>query len=203
MEPWDGAALICLRQENNPYVLRLDLDQDNKKIRPRSTCKAMSVPTLDTMLTIQNYIFPSLPPANIPINADASQILGFSSSGYICFVIMRKALKSRNNDIQPSREIRFAAFILADAKDINVSRIRSLQFHDLLWNGSETRINFLIPYRDTVCSFQFTRSPLYALHKDNQDKPNRSSFFLGESERAIMGVFQKVLPPSIIGWDGW
>ena len=68
------------------YCALSGLDQDNKKdsttfndIRP---CIG-ELPTLDTMLTIQNYIFPENLTTKYSINADASQIVGFSSSGYM------------------------------------------------------------------------------------------------------------------------
>ena len=75
------------------YCALSGLDQDNKKdsttfndIRP---CIG-ELPTLDTMLTIQNYIFPENLPTKYSINADASQIVGFSSSGSVSYTHLTK-----------------------------------------------------------------------------------------------------------------
>ena len=117
---------------------------------------------------------------------------------------MRKALNpERNNDIQPRGDT-LCKFILADAKDINVSPDTITRFQTFYWNTDQDRMNFLIPYRDTVYQLSSSHSitPLYALHKDNQDKPTGLRSFLENPNGLFMGVFQKS-SPAIYNWLGW
>lgn len=159
----NGLNLFYDKKTTRMYCALSGLDQDNKKdsttfndIRP---CIG-ELPTLDTMLTIQNYIFPENLPTKYSINADA--------------------------------------------KDINVSPDTITRFQTFYWNTDQDRINFLIPYRDTVYQLSSSHSitPLYALHKDNQDKPTGLRSFLENPNGLFMGVFQKG-SPAIYNWLGW
>ena len=96
-------------------------------------------------------------------------------------------------------------FILADAKDINVSPDTITRFQTFYWNTDQDRINFLIPYRDTVYQLSSSHSITPFMRFIKTIKINRPVFvlFLENPNGLFMGVFQKVLPPSIIGWDGW
>ena len=159
----NGLNLFYDKKTTRMYCALSGLDQDNKKdsttfndIRP---CIG-ELPTLDTMLTIQNYILPENLPTKYSINADA--------------------------------------------KDINVSPDTITRFQTFYWNTDQDRINFLIPYRDTVYQLSSSHSitPLYALHKDNQDKPTGLRSFLENPNGLFMGVFQKG-SPAIYNWLGW
>lgn len=192
----NGLNLFYDKKTTRMYCALSGLDQDNKKdsttfndIRP---CIG-ELSTLDTMLTIQNYIFPENLPTKYSINADASQIVGFSSSGYMLCDYAEGSKIPKGITTFNLRGDTLCKFILADAKDINVSPDTITRFQTFYWNTDQDRINFLIPYRDTVYQLSSSHSitPLYTLHKDNQDKPIRSSFFLGESEWAIYGSLSK------------
>ena len=119
---------------------------------------------------------------------------------------MRKALKSRKELTTFNlRGDTLCKFILADAKDINVSPDTITRFQTFYWNTDQDRMNFLILIAIRYTSFQVpTRSPLY-MRFIKTIKINRPVFVL--SWRIRMGYlwesFKKVLPPSIIGWDGW
>lgn len=189
------------------YCALSGLDQDNKKdsttfndIRP---CIG-ELPTLDTMLTIQNYIFPENLTTKYSINADASQIVGFSSSGYMLCDYAEGSKIPKGITTFNLRGDTLCKFILADTKDINVSPDTITRFQTFYWNTDQDRINFLIPYRDTVYQLSSSHSitPLYALHKDNQDKPTGLRSFLENPNGLFMGVFQKG-SPAIYNWLGW
>ena len=62
----------------------------------------------------------------------------------------------------------------------------------------------MIPYRDAVYQLSSSHSitPLYTLHKDNQDKPTGLRSFLENPNGLFMGVFQKG-SPAIYNWLGW
>ena len=117
------------------YCALSGLDQDNKKdsttfndIRP---CIG-ELSTLDTMLTIQNYIFPENLPTKYSINADASQIVGFSSSGYMLCDYAEGSKIPKGITTFNLRGDTLCKFILADAKDINVSPDTITRFQTFL-----------------------------------------------------------------------
>lgn len=120
----NGLNLFYDKKTTRMYCALSGLDQDNKKdsttfndIRP---CIG-ELPTLDTMLTIQNYIFPENLPTQYSINADASQIVGFSSSGYMLCDYAEGSKIPKGITTFNLRGDTLCKFILADAKDINVS----------------------------------------------------------------------------------
>ena len=203
----NGLNLFYDKKTTRMYCALSGLDQDNKKdsttfndIRP---CIG-ELSTLDTMLTIQNYIFPENLPTKYSINADASQIVGFSSSGYMLCDYAEGSKIPKGITTFNLRGDTLCKFILADAKDINVSPDTITRFQTFYWNTDQDRINFLIPYRDTVYQLSSSHSitPLYTLHKDNQDKPTGLRSFLENPNGLFMGVFQKG-SPAIYNWLGW
>ena len=127
----NGLNLFYDRKTTRMYCALSDLDQDNKKdsttfndIRP---CIG-ELPTLDTMLTIQNYIFPENLPTKYSINADASQIVGFSSSGYMLCDYAEGSKIPKGITTFNLREIRFANSSLRMPKILTSLRIRSPGF---------------------------------------------------------------------------
>ena len=149
----NGLNLFYDKKTTRMYCALSGLDQDNKKdsttfndIRP---CIG-ELPTLATMLTIQNYIFPENLPTKYSINADASQIVGFSSSGYMLCDYAEGSKIPKGITTFNLRGATLCKFILADAKDINVSPDTITRYQTINWNTAQARINILIPNRDTV-----------------------------------------------------
>lgn len=203
----NGLNLFYDKKTTRMYCALSGLDQDNKEdstasknVRP---CIG-ELPPLDTMLTIRNYIFPENLPAKFPINAPAEQIVGFSSSGYtLCQY--EAGSKIPNGVISFNlRGDTLCKFLLTDTKALTAPPDTITKFQTFYWNTNQDRMNFMIPYCDTVyqLSGSHTIAPLYALQKDNRENTTGLRTFLENPKGVFMGLYQKD-SPKIHNWLGW
>lgn len=147
------------------YCALSGLDQNNKEEKAPYIGE---LPPLDTLLKIQNYIFPEDITTRYPLHLTHDRLLGFSSSGYtLCHY--------EGDAGEPNGIITFnlqgdtlCKFILKEpasaAKRWQTDSIPS--FQTFFWNNEQSQMTFTIPFCDTIYRLLDSRtiSTLYALN---------------------------------------
>lgn len=206
----NGQNMFYDKKTTRMYCALSGVNQENKEdslaILPPSPLIA-ELPTLDTLLTMQSYIYPESAPANYPFGSPYDKLIGFSSSGYmLCYF--------EHDTIVPNGVITFNlqgdtlckfAFKETEPKFTCTPSDSVKMFQTFYWNTAQDKMNFMIPFCDTVYQLadQQTLIPLYAIQKkEDSEKPIGLRSFLENPQGLFIGMYQKSSP--IIGnWLGW
>lgn len=129
------------------------------------------LPPLDTMLTITRYIFPETLEKTYPVQSSDDKLIGFSSAGYTtCYYEDDAGIPRGIHTYSLEGEL-LCRFPLHE--DNRISREDGEEkvpsFHTSYWNEAQDRMNFMIPFCDTVFQQRDERTiaPLYNLHFGN------------------------------------
>lgn len=210
----NGQNLFYDKKTTRMYVALSGKDKETRKTGIDSIPCIGELPTLDTMLTIANYIFPESLPAKYPINAEENQLVGFSSSGY---TLGHYAPGTG----EPSGIMTFnlqgdtlCKFQLKEGQMADTSVTNYIpSFQTFYWNKAQDKMTFMIPYCDTVYQLcnPHTITPRYAIHfGENRidlsqvegELPKGKTWVktLWENPKGIfMGIFKKGAP-FVRGW---
>ena len=78
----NGQNMFYDKKTTRMYVALSGKTQETRRTGTDSIPCIGMLPPLDTMLTIENYVFPESLPAKYPLNTIYDKLLGFSSTGY-------------------------------------------------------------------------------------------------------------------------
>lgn len=206
----NGLNLFYDKKTTRMYCALSGLDKTNKEdslaILPPPPFIG-ELPPLDSLLTMQSYIYPESVPVKYSFGSPNDKLIGFSSSGYtLC--------SFENDTIVPNGVITFNlqgdtlckfAFKPSEPKLACTSSDSIQIFQTFYWNTDQDKMSFMIPFCDTVYQLANpqTLTPLYAIRKEaDAEKPIGLRSFLENPQGLFMGIFQKSSP--IIGnWLGW
>ena len=146
-------------------VLKEDT-RPEKDRNPVIPCIA-ELPALDTMLTIFNYISPEVIPVKYPLDLTYDKLLGFSSSGYtLCNYGRRTGEPSGITTFNMLGDTLCKFKLKADRRMVSRTVTEKVPFFQTFyWNEAQDRMNFMIPYCDTVYQLvdAQTVAPLYTI----------------------------------------
>lgn len=175
--------------------------------------------SLDTMLTIQNYLYPETLTKKYPLNLQNGSLLGFSSAGY--------ALTHYAGDAGvPDGIVTFTMqgdtlcrFQLQSGQYPTRTQMEEIPggFQTAYWNGAQDRLTFMIPFCNTVYQLRppHTIAPLYSItlggfgivpaelpKGDELDQKVWLRTLYENPKGLFMGLFQKN-GTKILNWLDW
>ena len=213
-----GQQLFFDKKTTRLYVA---LSGENKMTRYKQStdtipCIGELLP-LDTMLKTKGYIYPESLPASYPMDLSQNKLLGFSSTGYtLCRYEEGKGEPAGVTTFNLQGDT-LCAFTLNNGELAPRSVTDSVPpFQTAYWNAAQDRMNFMIPYCDTLYQLRDpqTVAPLYAVHYGEQGLDLKAfqkeieagkiwMKILYENPKAIfLGLYQKGAP-KIVNWLGW
>lgn len=173
------------------------------------------LPALDTMLSIHNYIFPESVTDKYPLQLTYDKLLGFSSTGYtLCKYDTTGCFTGTIMTFNLMGDTLCKIPLSASTPKLNTEE--TPWFQTYYWNEAQDRMNFMVPYCDTVFQLRDaqTISPLYTIHIGpkglNADSGTGQPVEEGkiwirtlqENPRGLFfGLFQKGAIP-ITNWNG-
>ena len=213
-----GQQLFFDKKTTRLYVA---LSGENKMTRYKQStdtipCIGELLP-IDTMLKTKGYIYPESLPASYPMDLSRNKLLGFSSTGYtLCRYEEGKGEPAGITTFNLQGDT-LCAFTLKTGELAPRSVTDSVPpFQTAYWNAAQDRMNFMIPYCDTLYQLRDpqTVAPMYAVDygenrldlKAFQKEIEAGKIWmktLYENPKAIfLGLYQKGAP-KIVNWLGW
>lgn len=193
-------------------------DQNNKESAEPFYPQIIELPPLDTMLTIQQYVFPETAEKKYTINMRNDKLLGFSSNGYT--LTHYEDSKGIPGSIM-TFNLEGETLCKFKLKEPSTTLSRSVTdnipfFQTSYWNEAQDQMTFMIPYCDTVFQLRDPQTvvPLYSLDLGEQTILTDYSVRQGVKEGKIwlrtlyespkglfIGLYQKK-GPIIANWIG-
>ena len=214
----NGQNMFYDKKTTRMYVALSGKTQETRRTGTDSVPCISVLPPLDTMLTIQSYIFPESPIEKYPLGRRDDKLLGFSSTGYtLCHY--RDTLGEPDGittfNLQGDTLCKFR---LKDGEPAPRTLTDNIPFfHTSYWNTGQDRMTFMMPYCDTVYQLRDpqTVAPLYAIRYGKQgldlkemkeaNIPNGKIWlktFYENPKGLFMGLYQKG-ERKIADWIGW
>lgn len=160
----NGHDLFYDKKTTRMYCALSGKDQNNRGTDEPYFPQIVELPPLDTMLTIQRYVFPETVEKKYPIHLNNDKLLGFSSDGYML---------SHYEDTSgiPNCLLTFnlegetlGKFRLKEPSALSRSQTDDIPFFQTsYWNTEQDQMTFMIPFCDTVYQLCDTQTivPLY------------------------------------------
>lgn len=214
----NGHNLFYDKKTTRMYCALSGKDQNNRGTDDPYYPQIAELPPLDTMLTINRYVFPEIVEKKYPINLQNDKLLGFSSSGYML---------SHYEDSTgiPNSLLTFnlegetlCKFMLKEQSALSRKETDNIPFFQTSWwNEAQDQMTFMIPFCDTVYQLRDPQTvvPLYNIHfgksgvlsdyKEGQEVKDGKMWLrtLYENPKGLfMGIYQKK-GPKLVSWLGY
>lgn len=202
---------------------RMYCAMSGKDIETRGTDKPyhpqiVELPPLDTMLTINRYVFPETIEKKYTINLQSDKLLGFSSSGYmLSHYEASSGLPNCLLTFSLEGET-LGKFKLKEPSSLPRTETDNIPFFQTsYWNEAQDKMTFMIPFCDTVYQLSDPQTvvPLYDIHFGEAGVLSDYAAETGvkdgkmwlrtlyENPKGLfMGVYQKK-GPKLVNWLGW
>ena len=200
------------------YVALSGKTQETRRTGTDSIPCISVLPPLDTMLTIQSYIFPESPIEKYPLGRRDDKLLGFSSTGY---TLCNQSEATGEPDGITTFNLHgdtLCKFRLKEGELAPRTMTDSIPFFQTFyWNTGQDRMTFMMPYCDTVYQLRDpqTVTPLYAIRYGEQGLNLKEmadakipkgkmwlKTFYENPKGLFMGLYQKG-GRIIANWLGW
>lgn len=190
-------------------------DQNNKESLELFDPQIGTLPPLDTMLTIDRYIFPEFLEEKYTVNLRNDKLLGFSSNGYMLSHYEDSCgIPTSMMTFNPTGET-LCKFDLKDKSSLSREQTDNIPFFQTsYWNDTQDRMTFMIPFCDTVYQLRDPQTvvPLYAINlgkhgifadyevgKEIKDGKIWLRTLYENPKGLFMGLYQKK-GPKILSW---
>lgn len=163
----NGHNLFYDKKTSRMYCALSGKDQNNKEKQEVFNPQIGVLPPLDTMLTINRYVFPEMLENKYTVNLRNDKLLGFSSNGYMLShyedstglpnCLMTFSLEGET----------LCKFQLKEKSTLSQEQTKDIPFFQTsYWNDTQDRMTFMIPFCDTVYQLRDPQTvvPLYTLH---------------------------------------
>lgn len=162
----NGHNLFYDKKTTRMYCVLSGRDQNNKESLEDFDPRIGELPPLDTMLTIDRYVFPEMLEKSYPINLKNDKLLGFSSNGYMLSHYDDSAGIPTSMQTFSLKGEALYQFNLKEGSTLSRQQTDNIPFFQTsYWNEAQDRMTFMIPFCDTI--FQLsdpqTVTPLYNL----------------------------------------
>lgn len=147
----NGHNLFYDKKTTRMYCALSGRDQNNKESLEIFDPQIGALPPLDTMLTIDRYIFPEMLEDKYTVNLRNDKLLGFSSNGYmLSHYEDSTGIPNCMMTFNPEGET-LCKFRLKDRSALSQSQTENIPFFQTsYWNDTQDRMTFMIPFCDTV-----------------------------------------------------
>lgn len=214
----NGHNLFYDKKTTRMYCAMSGKDVETRGSEEYFDPQIVELPPLDTMLTINRYIFPEMIEKKYTINLGKDKLLGFSSDGYML---------SHYEDTSgvPNCMLTFnlagetlGKFTLKDKSTLSKSQTDNIPFFQTsYWNEAQDQMTFMIPFCDTVFQMRDPQTvvPLYNLnlgkygilsdYAEKQEVTDEKIWLrtLYENSKGLfMGLYQKK-GPKLVNWLGF
>jgi|GEM_PF-48068 len=214
----NGQNMFYDKKTTRMYVALSGKTQETRRTGTDSIPCISVLPPLDTMLTIQSYIFPESPIEKYPLGRRDDKLLGFSSTGY---TLCNQSEATGEPDGITTFNLQgdtLCKFRLKEGELAPRTMTDNIPFFQTFyWNTGQDRMTFMMPYCDTVYQLRNpqTVAPLYAIRYGEQGLNLKEmadakipkgkmwlKTFYENPKGLFMGLYQKG-GRIIANWLGW
>ena len=214
----NGQNMFYDKKTTRMYVALSGKTQETRRTGTDSIPCISVLPPLDTMLTIQSYIFPESPIEKYPLGRRDDKLLGFSSTGY---TLCNQSEATGEPDGITTFNLQgdtLCKFRLKEGELAPRTMTDSIPFFQTFyWNTGQDRMTFMMPYCDPVYQLRDpqTVAPLYAIRYGEQGLNLKEmaeakipkgkmwlKTFYENPKGLFMGLYQKG-GRIIANWLGW
>lgn len=163
----NGHNLFYDKKTTRMYCALSGRDQNNKESLEDFDPRIGELPTLDTMLTIDRYVFPEMLEKSYPINLKNDKLLGFSSNGYMLSHYNDSAGIPTSMQTFSLAGEALCQFNLKAGSTLSRQQTDNIPFFQTsFWNEAQDKMTFMIPFCDTIFQLRDPQTvvSLYNLH---------------------------------------